>query len=149
MGRSTRDGGMKMKLIAPCGMNCYLCRAYRPDKPYVVTCAGGCRSEEGKARSCQSCIIYNCEKLAQGGFKYCFSCDTYPCKRLKNLDKRYRGRYGMSMLANLESIRENGIRQFIRTEKEKWTCPRCGETIVVHKPTCLNCGYQWLEQIQI
>jgi len=135
---------MRMELIAPCGMNCFLCRGFRPEKSYIKSCPG-CRSDELKPRSCQNCIIANCEKMAQGGFKYCFECDSYPCTRLKNLDKRYRTRYGMSMLANLESIRENGIRQFVRTEKEKWTCPGCGEMLIVHKPTCLHCGYEWLE----
>jgi hypothetical protein len=141
-----KTSGMRMNSIAPCGMNCYLCRALRPDKKTIRTCPG-CRSDgEGKPEYCQRCIIKNCEKMEKGGFKYCFNCDSFPCTRLKNLDKRYRTRYGLSMLDNLENIKKNGIRHFIRTEKEKWTCPECGETLIVHKPHCLKCGYEWLKQ---
>ncbi len=50
--------------------------------------------------------------------KYCFCCDSFPCVRLNHLDKRYRTKYGMSMIDNLENIRKFGIRHFIRNEKE-------------------------------
>jgi ribosomal protein L37AE/L43A len=62
---------------------------------------------------------------------------------LKQLDKRYRTRYGMSMIDNLNMINEFGIRHFIHNEKDKWICPKCGELICVHRPTCLTCGYKW------
>jgi Protein of unknown function (DUF3795) len=134
---------IRMTSIAPCGMNCHLCRAFRPDKPYIKSCPG-CRGDDAvKSKGCLSCRIKNCEKIVQGGIKYCFNCNSYPCRRLKDLDKRYKGRYGMSMIDNLESIKKFGIRQFIRTESDKWTCPRCGALICVHKPQCLSCGFEW------
>jgi hypothetical protein len=43
-----------------------------------------------------------------------FSCASFPCARLTHLDKRYRTKYGMRMLGNLESIRKFGVRYFIR-----------------------------------
>ncbi len=134
-------------LIAPCGMNCALCHAYRPDKSYIKACPG-CRAEDDqKSRSCVKCRIKNCEKIVQGGIKYCFSCASYPCALLTHLDKRYRIRYGMSMIDNLESIKRSGIRHFVRAETDKWKCPHCGNTICVHKPHCLSCGYLWRERI--
>ena len=75
--------------------------------------------------------------------RYCFGCDGFPCARLNHLDKRYRTRYGMSMIGNLEDIRESGIRQFIRNEKERWSCPECGELLCVHHPQCLYCQHAW------
>jgi len=51
---------------------------------------------------------------------------------------------GMSMIDNLMMISESGIRDFVRKEKEKWTCPECGELLCVHRPACLNCGHEWL-----
>jgi hypothetical protein len=81
--------------------------------------------------------------MANARVKYCFGCDNFPCVRLKHLDKRYRTKYGMSMIGNLENIREFGIRQFTRNEKGRWTCPQCGEMICVHKPQCISCGYKW------
>lgn len=128
------------KLIAPCGMNCRLCRAYIRDKNRCP----GCRVDDNtKPQYCIACKLKNCENLAAINARYCYACDDFPCARLKRLDKRYRTRYGMSMLENLAMIKTGGIRQFIRNEKDKWRCPDCGDMICVHKPQCLSCGYQW------
>jgi hypothetical protein len=81
--------------------------------------------------------------MVQTRCKYCFGCDSFPCARLKNLDKRYRTKYGMSMIDNLGDIRKFGIRRFIRNEKERWTCPECGQAICVHRPQCPFCLQKW------
>jgi hypothetical protein len=132
------------KLIAPCGMNCRLCWGYIRDKN---TCPG-CRCleahESQKSQHRTTCILKNCEHNVGGITKYCSEgCGSFPCARLKGLDKRYREKYGMSMIDNLSVINASGIRHFIRSEKEKWACPKCGELICVHKPACLSCGYKW------
>jgi hypothetical protein len=127
-------------LIAPCGMNCRLCRAYARDKKACP----GCRGDDSlKSKSCVMCRIKNCEKIVKDRVKHCFSCGSFPCSRLKHLDKRYRTNYAMSMIDNLDNIRSSGIRHFIGKEKERWTCPKCGEIICVHKPQCLSCGHKW------
>ncbi|MCP4195633.1 MAG: DUF3795 domain-containing protein [Proteobacteria bacterium] len=127
-------------LIAPCGMNCRLCRAFTRDKKPCP----GCRGDDSlKSPYCVTCRIANCDRFTEGGAKYCFDCDVYPCPRLKHLDKRYRTNYAMSMIANLNDIQQHGVRQFIRNEKKKWTCPECGELLSVHKPKCLSCGHPW------
>ena len=72
--------------------------------------------------------------------KYCFKCKNFPCDYLKHLDKRYRIKYNMSMIENLENINKLGIRKFIKNEKMKWGCPECGGTICVHKGYCYRCG---------
>lgn len=137
---STKTNAIRTTLIAPCGMNCRLCRAYTRDKKACP----GCRGDDSvKAKACVTCRIKNCEKMVQGRVRYCFRCDSFPCARLKHLDKRYRAKYGMSMIDNLENIRELGIRHFLKNEKERWTCPECGELLCVHKPQCLSCGHQW------
>ena len=127
-------------LIAPCGMNCRLCRAYVREKKACPGCRGDDRL---KSKACVTCKIKNCAQLAQGKFKYCCACKSFPCTSLQHLDKRYRTKYGMSMIDNLETIEKLGIRQFIRDEKQRWTCPECGATICVHNPHCIFCGYQW------
>ena len=131
-------------LIAPCGMNCRLCHGYVREKN---TCPGCRRIDAPAGRKSdyrKRCRIKNCERIAGGRFRYCSeSCEDFPCDRLKQLDKRYRTKYGMSMLDNLRMIDESGIRQFIRNEKVKWICPVCGNLICVHRPACLTCGYKW------
>jgi hypothetical protein len=131
-------------LIAPCGMNCRLCLGYIREKN---TCPG-CRiinnQDNQKSKYRNTCRIKNCELIAKGKIKHCSdSCDKFPCDRLKQLDKRYKKKYGMSMIDNLKMIDAFGIRRFIQNEKEKWICPKCGELICVHRPVCLYCGYKW------
>ncbi len=75
-----------------------------------------------------------------GTAKFCFKCDDFPCTNLAHLDKRYRTKYQMSMIENLENIEKHGIRKFIENEKLRWACPKCEGTINVHKSICANCG---------
>jgi hypothetical protein len=136
----TKKYAIPTTLIAPCGMNCRLCRAYIRDKKACP----GCRGDDSlKSKACVSCKIKNCENIATGKVKYCSSCDSFPCKSLNHLDKRYRTKYGMSMIDNLENIKQFGIRNFVRQEKEKWACSKCGEIICVHKEGCILCGNKW------
>jgi hypothetical protein len=121
---------MKSKLIAPCGMNCNLCLGYLREKNRC----DGCNSDDAKKpQSCARCIIKNCEELKISGAKYCYKCEMFPCKRLKALDKRYRTKYGMSILDNLENIKTNGIRHFIADEKKRWI--KGDEIFCVHRKT--------------
>jgi hypothetical protein len=138
--RSTKTNATRTALIAPCGMNCRLCCAYTRDNNPCP----GCRGDDSvKTKTRVFCRIKNCEKLGQGKVRYCFGCDTFPCDRLTHLDERYRTKYGMRMIENLKQIKKFGIRLFMKNEKEKWTCPECGEMLCVHKPRCLSCGNKW------
>ncbi len=78
--------------------------------------------------------------------KYCFACPTFPCRWVKQLDARYRKNYGMSMLENLEMIKREGIRKFVKNEKERWTCRKCGGTICVHRHCCYTCKVRVVPQ---
>ena len=118
-------------------MNFGLCYAFHRFKNH---CAGCNSTGSDKPNYCSKCAIKNCEFVSMGKSKYCYDCDDYPCKRIKNIDKRYRKRYGMSMIENLNSIKESGIRMFIKFEKQKWTCTQCGNIICVHRTACLVCG---------
>ena len=125
------------KLIAPCGMNCGICSAYLREKNKCP----GCREDDaGKAISVLRCRIKSCENIQDGKLKFCFKCENYPCARMKHLDKRYRTKYKMSMIENLENIKRSGIRQFVNNEKIRWACSKCGGTINVHKGYCYRCG---------
>jgi hypothetical protein len=127
----------KISLIAPCGMNCGICMAYLRDKNHCPGCRG---SDINKAASCLNCRIKNCEFIKIQKAKYCFECKNIPCDKLKHLDKRYRTKYNMSMLENLENIKKNGIRKFVQKEEIRWACPDCGGTINVHRKLCSACG---------
>jgi hypothetical protein len=120
---------MNTKLIAPCGMNCNLCMAYLRDKN---RCPGCRASDKDKAISCRRCIIKNCEILRQNKLRFCSpKCKNYPCARLKSLDKRYRTKYAMSMIENLEFIDKKGIRKFLKNEEKRWV--KDNRVFCVHK----------------
>ena len=138
--RSTMSSAIRTALIAPCGMNCRLCCAYTRDKKACP----GCRGDDSvKPITRVTCRIKNCEKIGQGKARYCFSCERFPCNKLSHLNERYRTKYGMSMIDNLEHIKKYGIKHFMSNEKERWTCPECRQLICVHKPQCLSCGHKW------
>jgi hypothetical protein len=128
---------MKEELIAPCGMNCGICMAYLREKRRC----SGCRIDNtNKFVTRVKCIIKNCEVIKTNKSGFCFECADYPCKRLRQLDKRYRTKYSMSMLDNLESIKDIGLVAFVDKEKERWRCLKCGGTICVHRGYCYSCG---------
>jgi hypothetical protein len=127
----------KISLVAPCGMNCGVCMAYLR----VKNRCPGCRAADtNKAISVIRCKIKNCEVVQKGKVKFCFGCDNFPCKNLKHMDKRYRTKYNMSVIENLENIQTFGIRKFVANEKIRWACPECGGAICVHRQYCYRCG---------
>jgi len=138
---------MDAELIAPCGMNCHLCSAYLAynndikSKGEKGSYCIGCRPRDKKC----AFLKKKCDLLLNGKVDYCYECGDFPCERLKHIDTRYRKYYKMSMIENLEYIRENGIRDFLTKEDAKWKCPDCGDTICCHNGICYNCGLDILK----
>lgn len=127
---------MRKELIAPCGMNCRLCMAYQRNKNKC----NGCLVDGGyKAKSCSNCVIKNCTVIQSNETGFCYECDKYPCRRLKELDKRYKTKYNMSMIENLEYIKQYGIDSFLQNEEVRWSCKVCGNIVCVHHFICDNC----------
>lgn len=128
---------MEKELIAPCGMNCTLCYAYQREKNKC----GGCRNDKSTvANSCIRCVIRNCETIKENTSHFCYDCIRYPCRRLKELDKRYRGKYHMSMIDNLALIKSHGLDVFIDTQYERFRCVNCGSILCVHHKNCSVCN---------
>lgn len=145
---------MKPELIAPCGMNCALCRAYQfyqgdlNQHGFHRKYCPGCRPRwQGCLHMKDSCTL-----LGNNEVEFCFECPDYPCKRLKSLDQRYKTKYHMSMIVNLDLMKEAGMEAFLNQQAQDWTCPDCGGLICCHHGLCLSCdlevlmknkGYRW------
>lgn len=99
--------------------------------------------DENKPEQCRSCSIVNCEFLAETDSGFCYDCERYPCARLKKLDHRYRTKYGMSMIENLNYIQTRGLDKFLMNEELRWTCKECGSGLSVHRAFCLNCKAEY------
>ena len=137
-GKTVFPESLDATLIAPCGMNCGLCVGHLRAK---IRC-GGCNGDDaGKPRYCVTCRIGHCDEIKASAGEFCFECRRFPCARLRQLDRRYRTKYGMSMLENLASIRELGLERFVASERERWRCSECGGIVCVHRERCLNCGH--------
>lgn len=138
---------MEEKLIAPCGMNCGVCVSYLAlknnlnKKGFRKTYCAGCLP---RGKNC-AFMKRQCDLLGKGLVRFCYECGDFPCRRLKDLDKRYRTKYHMSMIENLKFIKENGIGEFLEKEEAKWHCPDCGEVICCHNGLCLICDLDTLQ----
>ena len=129
------------ELIAPCGMNCALCSAY-------LAYAHQIPRKRGRIYHCQGCRPRNkkcaylkkpCSGLSNGSIRFCYECKGFPCAHLKHLDTRYRKSYGISFIENLGVIRDNGLEQFLKCQRERHTCPKCGDWVSVHNKKCFRC----------
>lgn len=139
---------MEENLIAPCGMNCGVCVNYMAMKHDL--------KRKGFERSyCPGCLPRGknctfmgerCGLLGKGLVRFCYQCPDFPCRRLKALDKRYRTKYHLSMLANLVFMKEQGMESFLKKEEATWRCPECGGTICCHNGLCLDCSLDKLRQ---
>lgn len=122
-------------LLAPCGMNCSVCYAHLRKKN---TCQGCRGEEEYQPAYCRRCKIRNC--AVSRGIDFCFVCESFPCTNIKQIDKRYRLRYHVSLIENVIRIQSVGIEQFLSEEKQKWMCAQCGGVVSLHDRICSACG---------
>jgi hypothetical protein len=128
------------ELIAPCGINCGICKAY-------LAYSRGVPKQSGKVTHCSGClprskncyIKRGCKKLRQNVFRFCFECKQMPCKNLEHLDRRYRSRYNMSMVENLKELKADGIEKFLENQQAKYKCRACGDVVSVHDGQCYSC----------
>ena len=135
-------------LVAPCGMNCALCSGYlalRHDvraKGIKMARCVGCRLGR---RNC-AFLKKQCPQLSKGEVTFCFECQSFPCHKLKTIDDRYRTHYRMSLIGNLQFIKEHGIEEFLREQEKSWKCKSCGEMICCHNGLCYKCDLEKLRK---
>jgi hypothetical protein len=138
------------ELVAPCGMNCGICKSY-------LAYSRGIPSQKGKVSHCSGCMARNkicafirrdCERLRTKQIRFCYECIDMPCERLSHLDKHYRERYSMSMIENQKMIKAIGMAEFLKSQAEKYRCPSCGDIVSVHDGKCYACGYQGKKPIE-
>lgn len=104
----------KQKMIAACGMNCGVCKAYlRGNNP----CHGCREAEKNMPKTRVNCKMRICRKRKGD---YCCDCLEFPCERLIHLDNRYRIKYSMSQIENLNYIKKHGIEKFLEKEEKRW-----------------------------
>jgi len=141
-------GLMKEELIAPCGMNCAVCSGYLALKNDVKNkgvrmpyCAG-CRPRDKKC----AFLKKRCNLLLNNKVRFCYECEDFPCKSLERIDTRYRNNFRMSMIENLNFIKNSTLSKFLKKEDKKWKCPQCGGVICCHNGLCFCCSLDKLRK---
>ena len=127
-------------MIAPCGLDCSLCKRalWREN-----ACPGCLGPDENKPDFClNGCTIINCAKLKEGGYRFCDECADYPCEACQERENRYMSQYPAreSPAENISDIRKLGMDAFLIKQREKWSCKECGGVICVHTGICGGCG---------
>ncbi len=142
-----KEGMFTAAMIAPCGLDCSLCkRALAEENP----CPGCLGPDENKPAFCsEQCGIILCRKRKENGYEYCDECPDYPCGDVKEKECRYTSKYPLyeSPEKNLHDIRELGMKMFLEKERRDWTCKDCGGVISVHTGICSGCGRQYGAQV--
>ena len=123
------------QLFAPCGMNCMVCFAHCSTKKACGGCLG---TDESKPGHCRTCLRKNC--AAERELSYFYECSDFPCRRIRDLDRSYRKRYGVSLIEQSLFVKENGIELFLENERKRYTCAACGGVISLHDHRCSECG---------
>ena len=125
------------EMIAPCGVNCLACNAHLSGKPPCP----GCRApvEKITRKSCRECLIKKCAN--EKSKKWCFECARFPCDLLKKLDKRYSKKYDVYIIESASGARLN-LPDFLKLQKELFTCESCNGVINQHHKLCSECGQE-------
>lgn len=123
-----------ISMFAPCGMNCKVCYKHCYNKK---PCSGCLNSDKGKPEHCRKCKIKDCVKTK--AISYCYECLEYPCKLIINLEKSYNKRYQASLMENSKLVKAQGLKVFMKEQKEKYTCSKCQGVISIHDQECSEC----------
>ena len=135
---------MEEKLIAPCGINCAICRGYLREEDRCLGCMVEHNSD--RVKDLEKCTIRMCEKRRESDSVYCIDCcDGMPCDMLNRLEERYSTRNDVSPIENMRMIKQKGMEAFLKKEEAKWKCAHCGAVLSMHEDACIKCGTPYRE----
>src|SRR5512140_3537381 len=104
------------QLIAPCGINCAVCAAHLRTRNVCP----GCRANGADKPVTRIQRKMKASGKARGNdAKFCCQCEEIPCDRLALQDKRYRTRYRMSPIEELQRLKEAGVRRFLAEKRKR------------------------------
>ncbi len=130
---------MDFVLHAYCGLYCGACpimlntRATTgPERCY------GCKSEQPTGY-CAVCGIRACAR--SGGHEFCGECSEYGrCELMQNFLTDAKWPYQQIAKGNWQSIRKDGLADWLEAQAQRWTCASCGAGHSWWDETCLRCG---------
>jgi len=133
------DNKKKHNELAPCGVFCKACPSYNK------SCFGCSSDDKSQPRQSKwNCKIRTC-CYSISGLDYCINCKDFPCKtytkKLLSLhqdDSRYEYRYEIPKY--FYKLKTLGEEQYIKLQRRRWKCNKCGGTIKFYHYQCDSCG---------
>lgn len=119
---------MKESQYGPCGLYCAACGA--PD------CLG-CLSDNVD-NWVEQCKFRNCSR--EKSVDFCCFCSDYPCTELREF-MNDQWPHHWTMESNLEYIKKNGVKKWLKAQKKEWSCNSCSKEIKWYQKKC-SCGQQ-------
>jgi hypothetical protein len=150
--------GTNPELISPCGLYCGVCRIFAAtqdkDRAYLARLVrvyaryapemslasaedllcDGCLSTR-RAAHCRVCAIRECTQQRQ--VEGCHDCADFPCSHVDQFPIPAGRRV---ILRAIPYRREHGTEQWIEAERERYTCPECGQSMFRGARSCEGCG---------
>ena len=86
-----KNDRMTAEMIAPCGLNCSICKRALAETDPCPGCHG---PDENKPEFCaKRCGIILCRKRKENGYAFCDECPDYPCGDVTEKENRYTSKY--------------------------------------------------------
>jgi hypothetical protein len=141
---------MEYRCDAYCGLYCGSCTAFLATKENKVkelaaqwqreeddVICHGCKS--GKvANYCRTCGLKECAR--KKGLEFCYQCEEYPCTQLDGFRSNPQYPYHIEVYDYLQTIKQYGVKHWLKLMKTRWSCPACGKEHHWFTPACPECG---------
>ncbi len=140
----THQNSHELNLAGPCGLYCGNCRHYLArtkgllKEKHLKDGCKGCRIQDKKC----AWVKRDCALLRKKQITFCFECKDFPCANLEKLSQRHLRDENISLIDNLQRIKNIGTIQWLREQEEAWKCPRCGGSLCITDKECYDCGYK-------
>jgi hypothetical protein len=132
-----------------CGLYCGACpilkanvegtvvtKAEEWELPAADLVCNGCKSKINAGLSAD-CVMRLCAQ--DHGLESCGDCDDFPCGTIQTFERDGYPHHTL-VIANQRAICMYGVDAWLEKQKERWSCPKCGEGFTWYEEECAKCG---------
>ncbi len=150
---------MEFKLDSYCGLYCGACfimNAYKQNRNNCLPLdwINPLENKEIKCHGCKSEIIFeNCRgckirECAQSkNLEFCNECSQFPCEKIKVFEERNLKHHKVALFY-FDKIKESGIQEWLKQQKDRWSCTNCGNQFSWYEENCNYCDAKLLSCIE-
>ncbi|MFX1388950.1 MAG: DUF3795 domain-containing protein [Promethearchaeota archaeon] len=142
---------MRFQLDSYCGLYCGACFIMNAYKQKRTDClpkewVSSLEDKEIKCYGCKSELVFeNCQgcqirKCAQSkDLEFCNDCSLFPCEKIKIFEKMNLKHHNVA-IRYFNTIKEAGVQEWLKQQKERWSCKNCGNSFSWYEENCTFCG---------